>query len=119
MANTGASREFYIAAVLVSANAIFGFWRYSPRSPIFFVIAVFAGVVVVLSFWRKQRWARNGAMLIAVLGIAADLMDFGEQAVRSSALAARIALAATVLYWLGRAGVRAHFGDSRTGACLK
>lgn len=108
-------REFYIAAVLVTAQAIFGFWRYSPKAPVWFAIAILASVAIAIGIWTKKRWARGAAMIIATLTILGDLADYSTAAVQWL-LVVRIALSAAVLYWLSRAGVKSHFPDEKREA---
>jgi uncharacterized membrane protein len=112
-----ASREFNIGAILVTTLAVFAFWGYSPASALLFAIAILASVLLVVGFWTKKRWARGAAMLIAVLSVASDLIEFGDQDLTARViLAARIVVAVAVLYWSSRAGVRVHFIK---GACDK
>lgn len=108
-------REFYIAAVLVTAQTIFGFWRYNPKTPVWFAIAILASVAIAIGIWTKKRWVRGAAMIIAALTILGDLADYSTAAVQWL-LVVRIVLSAAVLYWLSRAGVKAHFPEEKRDA---
>lgn len=103
-----AAWEFIVGAILVSAQTIFSFWRYSPASLLLFVIAVGASVAVAFGCWKKKDWARQGALLIAILSILGDLMEINDQGEKIITIA-RIALAAAVIIWLSRSRVKTHF----------